>query len=251
MKNLLRKEIKFGNSELRITIGCPYNRFFIGFSKCGYFDGRPRFEIALVLFAIEFIFPWINKKWEDECDPPRYGIEIHSNTFWIYRGGEGNMKGGCKWWTWNISWFTKNFYKHYILGKNDEWIDVTYHKWDSPERKWVDENIGHLEFNPNFQTIDDEHSLAKTYYGIWDDKYDGKQIDAKYRVEKRIWRPKWFMWTSKFQIIEKSIDVAFKEEVGSQKGSWKGGVLGAGIAFKDDTETPQECFKRMNEEKNY
>lgn len=228
--------------------------FELTFAKCGYFDGRP--EINIYLYFISFVIklPWINEKWTDECDPPKYGIAIHNGTFWLHLGGNGNMKGGSKWWSWDFPWFTEEFYKHYILGKDGNWIDVTF-KWKDKETRELFENhIGYLGFGKGY--LPDEESLAQTYYGVWHDDYDNTDINAKYRVEVRIWRPKWFMWTDKFQFIRKSIDVCFEDEVGSRKGSWKGGTIGAGHDFKDIDlqnfpETPEECFARMNKERNW
>lgn len=237
------KKLKIGKLEFELWYNNFYPCFQFIFAKAGYFDGRPEIKISLICFTLIITLPWINEKWTDECDPPQYGISIHDSTLWIMRGGKGNMNGGNKWWTWDFPFFTKNFYKHYTLGKNGEWIDIT-------NRKFYWDKIGCMTWNDEHKP-NDEDSPAKTFYGVWTDKYDGKKIDAKYRVEIRLWRPKWLEWTKMFEMKRKEIEVCFKEEVGYKKGSWKGGVTGAGCTFKDDQETPQECFARMNEERNW
>lgn len=236
----MEKKINIG--KLEIVYWYDFPCFELSFAKCDYFDGRPTITIELLFWHIVFHLPWINKNWTDECDPPQYGIAIHHNTLWIYRGGKGNLNGGNKWWTWDIPFITWNFYGHYIMGKNGKWIDVT-------NRDYYYKEVGYIDWRE--QEISDEDSPAMIYYGKWTDGYDGSIIDAKYRVEKRIWRPKWLTWTKLFQKQRKEIEVCFKDEVGSRKGSWKGGVVGAGHTFKDDKETPEECFRRMNYEKNW
>ena len=57
------------------------NRFDISYKKCGYFDPRPRIIIALGFFSLTIILPFYDKEWENECDPPKWGIAIHNNTF--------------------------------------------------------------------------------------------------------------------------------------------------------------------------
>jgi len=96
------------------------NVFDISFEICGYFDNRPRINLDLIFFSLTFILPFRNK-WIHECDPPKYGIAIHNNTLWIYRGGKGNMKGGNKWWTWNIPFVTKDWVRTSILLKDGTW----------------------------------------------------------------------------------------------------------------------------------
>ena len=84
------------------------NRFDISYEKCGYFDSRPRIKIALGFFSLSIILPFYDKEWEEnECDP-KWGNAIHNNTFWIYRGGKGNMNGGNKWWTYDFPFINKS-----------------------------------------------------------------------------------------------------------------------------------------------
>lgn len=65
------------------------------------------------------------------------------------------------------------------------------------------------------------------------DDYDGKRIQAKTHIEQREWKfgEKWFKWLSLFKPnkVIRSLDINFSEEVGPEKGSWKGGTTGHGI----------------------
>lgn len=237
------KERKIKLGKCTITIFRP-NYFALRYSKCGYFDARPSIDIFLYFIGVIIHLPWYNKGWENECDPPEYGIAIHDSTFWIYLGGKGNMKGGNKWWTWDLPFFSKVFYGDYILGKDGQWINIK-------NRHYYYDKVGYLSWDKG-NTVSDEESPAMTYYGKWIDHYDNTIIDAKYRVELRQWRPKWLTWTKLFQEEIKSIDVCFKNEVGSKKGSWKGGVVGSGCNFEPcDMNLPELCFIRMNREKRW
>jgi hypothetical protein len=204
--------------------------FDISFEKCGYFDNRPRINICLLFFRLSIILPFRNK-WTDECDPPKYGIAIHNNTFWIYRGGKGNFNGGNKWWTWDIPFVTKNWIRTSILLKDGTWEHETtknrkgfYNdEWKQKQKSW------------NYDYID---------------SYDGEIIPTTIYVEEREWRPKWLTWTKLFNIINRSIDVHFSKECGKRKGSWKGGTLGCGYTLLPG-EKPLECLKRMEKERNF
>lgn len=223
--------------------------FEISVSKCGYFDGRPTFDLALVFITFILKMPWINKKWTDECDPPKYGIAIHGNNLWLYFGGKGNMNGGCRFKAWRIPYFSKEHYKTEVLGKKGEWIDIT-DRWRDPEKtKFFLEKIGTMSFKED-EGPSDEESLSDIHQYTWTDKYDDSKIPCKWRVERRTWRPYGFMWTSLFEERIKFLEIEFKNEVGSRKGTWKGGVLGTAFIINED-ETPLDCLLRNEREKDW
>jgi hypothetical protein len=82
------------------------------------------------------------------------------------------------------------------------------------------------------------------------DKSDYTLIPTKVYVEEREWRQHWLKWTSMFAHVRRSIDVHFSKEVGSRKGSWKGGVLGCGYEMKKG-ESALQCIKRMELERTF
>ena len=206
------------------------NSFDISFEICGYFDNRPRINFDIIFFSLELILPFRNS-WTDECDPPKWGISIHDNTVWIYRGGKGNMKRGNKWWTWNIPFLTKNWVRSSILLKNNTWEHETKGNTKNfYEEKW------------------------KKKQAVWNyrytDKYDGEIIPTTIYVEEREWRPKWLEWTSLFAEKRRTIDVHFSKECGKRKGSWKGGTIGCGYELLPN-EHPLSCIKRMEKEREF
>lgn len=231
------RKLKIGNFEIVCWKDFPC--FRLTFAKCGYFDGRPQIKIGAILWTFVFILPFINKKWEEECDAPEYGIAIHSNSFWVYYGGEGNMHGGTKFIAWDIPFVTRCFYKHEVFCEFDcdgwrwkNWIDVT-------DRDVYMKRVGYLNYNDK-----DNPTEAVVYHGIWKD-FDGEEVPAIYRLERRTWRRKWLMWTSAFDLQRTEIEVAFESGVGKDKKSWKGGVYATGFEIRPN-ETAQECFERVN-----
>ena len=58
-------------------------------------------------------------------------------------------------------------------------------------------------------------------------------------MEEREWRPKWLRWTKLFRTVRTTLNIEFKDEMGNQRGSWKGGVLGVGCEV-----TPEEKKNR-------
>lgn len=204
-------------------------RFNITFERCGYFDNRPRINISLGFFNLDLIFP-IRNKWTDECVPPKYGIAIHGNTFWIYKGGKGNLNGGNKWWTWDIPLLTKEWVRTSILLKDNTWE----HESKGNSKKFYS---------------DEWKSKQKVWEYSYEDNTDGEIIPTKVHVEEREWRPKWLTWTKFFRDIHRTIDVEFLKECGRGKGSWKGGVTGCSYRLLKN-ETPMDCIKRMEKERD-
>lgn len=204
--------------------------FDISYEKCGYFDNRPRINLSLIFFSLTFILPFRNK-WTVECDAPKYGISIHNNTFWIYKGGKGNMNGGNKWFTWDIPFITKDWIRTSILLKDGSWENETKgNTKDFFNDEWKEKQ--------KFWTYD------------YTDNYDGEIIPTTIYVEEREWRPKWLKWTKLFRYVNRTIDIHFSKECGKKKGSWKGGTIGCSYKLLPNEE-PLDCLKRMEKEREF
>jgi hypothetical protein len=94
-----------------------------------------------------------------------------------------------------------------------------------------------------------KQALPKVYFQIED--YDGEIITAATTIEEREWHfgTKWCKWLSAFvqPKIRRDLKIDFSAEVGKEKGSWKGGVLGHGINMSAD-ETHAQAFARYCEQ---
>lgn len=226
------RKLKIGNFEIVCWKDFPC--FRLTFTKCGYFDGRPEIKLGIIFWTFIIKLPFVNKEWDEECDAPEYGIAIHSNSFWVYYGGKGNMNGGTKWIAWDIPFVTRYHYKHEVWSKDGCWIDVTDHE--------VYKNrVRYLNYEDKDKPTD-----AEVYHGTWKD-FDGEEVPAIYRLERRTWRRKWLMWTSVFDKQRTEIEVAFKSGVGKDKDSWKGGVY-VRVSRLNQGELAYECFDRVNRE---
>lgn len=77
---------------------------------------------------------------------------------------------------------------------------------------------------------------------------DGEVIVATCYIEEREWHrgEKWFAWLKHFYkpMVSRSLDMSFSKEVGKEKGSWKGGVVGTSIEMIPG-ENPESAFKRF------
>lgn len=226
----------------------------------GYFDPRPQISsnitsIAVLLILIMSLFtlsitwfhllllPFIFFGWgdfylnlpfnsgkTDECENPSYG-------FYMYHVDPvpGKLNFPTEFiWQWNS-------YKSYTLPWGHTWIRSSILLKDGT---WEHEKKGDRKEFYNDEWKEKQYMIEYDYV----DKYDNTIIPTKVYVEEREWRPIWFKWTSLFAMVRRSIDVHFSEEVGSRKGSWKGGTIGCGYPMKKG-ESAMECIKRMELER--
>lgn len=81
--------------------------------------------------------------------------------------------------------------------------------------------------------------------------YDGEQIVATTRIEEMEWRfgDGSFRWLSLFRRpkVRRSLSIEFDKEVGTEKGSWKGGLMGTSIDMLPG-ELHEAAFRRFCEQ---
>jgi len=231
--------------------------------KAGYFDERPQVHtsvtqlMALVallvgvwftpfaLLLIPFIFfgwgkLYINlpiKTGIQDCESAGWGFDYHNNTIWIYIGGGGNFEGGKKWKTismpWELIWVRTS-----TLTKMGYWYHETATK---RELKIEPYTAGSYEWLKEIRWQEIHEFI---------DKYDSTPVNATIHVTEREWRPRGLKWTKLFAKKRKCIEVDFDKEVGERKGGWKGGTIGCGYDMKEG-ETPLECLRRMEKERDF
>lgn len=194
--------------------------FEISYQKCGYFDNRARIIIGLIFFRLTLISPFKNKL-SEVCDPPTYGVKIHHDNFWIY-------KGSNNWFTWELPFFSSKLVGFRVRLENFSWSD--------------DKSICGISFL-------DEEEIA-----YWESKYkdpfDGEVVNAKVSWYEREWRPKWLTWTGLFKTVKWSINVEFDKEIGRGKEDYYGGVVGCSYDMFE-WEHPIDCLKRMERERKF
>jgi hypothetical protein len=147
------------------------------------------------------------------------------------------------------------FQLHYGLSSHDSRTDKTWSKhlpwkqWDCVRHSYYHPDGSHFFTAPGKARFSDWYEKKEECPSIsfeFDD-YDGQRITAVCRIEEMEWRrgTGWFKWLRFFSRpkIRRSLDIKFSAEVGSEKGSWKGGTTGHGIEMLAN-ETPQEAFIR-------
>jgi len=213
-------------------------KFDISYEACGYETANGELNISILGWHSTFRLPWKSKRFPyGDCDAPKWGIAIHDNTFWIYRGGNGNMGGGTKWWTWDIPFWTMIHMRHEVMCNIDG------------EKKLIPYDSIGKEKDGKYLPME-KNEMVDRYFYDYTDKYDGEVIPCTFWIEEREWRPKWLTWTGRWKYVKKYIEIVFNNEVGSRKGSWKGGCIGCSYDLLEN-ETPMECIKRMERERDF
>lgn len=233
----------------------------------GYFDERPVFHTSvtqlLVLFTLPFLsfislwflllFPFVFIGWGklyihlpiktgiDDCESAAWGFNYHNNSIWIYIGGGGNFNGGRKYKCYYMPWYLEWVRTSTLMKDGYDW----FHETKGNRKSWEEDSEGNRI--GSYEWLN-KNKWKNTHDYI--DNYDGTIVKATISIVEREWRPKVFKWTKLFAKVKRTIDVQFSDEVGSRKGSWKGGCIGCGYNLLPN-ETPFECLKRMEKERTF
>lgn len=241
-----------------------YPKFNSGFyvEKAGYFDERPEVHTSVTqlifLFTLPFLcfislwfllfIPFLLFGWGklfihlpiktgvQDCESAAWGFNYHDNTVWFYIGGGGNFEGGKKWKTFNMPWYHEWYRTSTLLS------DLTWYH----EKKGFRKNYKGNDYG-SYDWIKENRWKDTVPYT---DNYDGTIVNATISVEEREWRMNWLYWCPLFNKIRTTINVEFDQEIGSRKGSWKGGTIGCGYNLLPN-ETPYECLVRMQKEREF
>jgi len=199
-------------------------------------DGRCSLRISigkatLITVLPAIIRPWREKvypKWDAETvlrlgrdwywnvDPREYGVSLNEGHLSVYYGRTGGPSADSsiqQQWSCFLPWTQWRHVRHSLYGPQGEhvWTDGAPHNWEA--RKAAKEACPTAAF-----VIED---------------FDGEQIVATTTIEEREWHfgTGWFRWLSWFRAakIRRSLDIEFASEVGPNKGSWKGGLIGTSI----------------------
>lgn len=232
--------------------------FYTGFSnvECvydtiDYEDARHRLILSLGWGKLYMHFPWKNKNrdMEDVNNPePKYGFYLYGDgkffdSFWYYTNKNGKSDVKCVYMPWSYE-----FYRHSILLKDGTWWTML----EKERRKARKDGIDTWK-DRRYHLDDDDESILRRQYPF---KYVTKggevqETTATCYLEEREWRPKWFMWTGLFKKVRTELAINFCDEMGNQKDTWKGGVIGVGtVVTKEERENADmESALRRYEEK--
>lgn len=161
----------------------------------------------------------------------KYGFGLSPDGFLqVWHGAQTHDSLTDKTWCTHLPWREWRCVRHSFYGLQGE------HFWTEPKPcPW--------------EVMDAKRNECPTVKFLIED-YDGAKITATTRIEEREYRlgEKWFKWLAWFRKprIYRSLDIAFSEKVGSEKGSWKGGLMGHGIEMLPG-ELHEEAFRRYCE----
>lgn len=196
----------------------------------GYFDNNYALYFCFIWGVFKIKLPF-KTKLSEGCDLPRYGLDTHGNTLWLYWGGEFDNKIGQmqneNLFTWDFPFFTYIHDNHHAKNKKDKWQLVKNNEYSEDIYKWAEvllESYTYMLKNGEIQ-----------------------KVTAKCYKDKRQWHRKWFPF---LKMVRVSIDINFSDEIGERSGSWKGGVLGCGYDMLKN-ETMKQCLRRMEKERKF
>ena len=176
-----------------------------------------------------------------EVEPREYGFSLCDGFLQVFLGAQTNDSTTTQSWSKHLPWTQ---WRHIRLSFFDGKGNHFWTEWDRPR---------------GFALRDDwmarkaiEAACPSAVFEF--DDYDGKRIRATCRVQEREWKfgTGWFKWLSLFRAprIRRSLDIEFSEEVGPEKGSWKGGTLGTGIQMEPG-ESPEQAFRRYCDQEHH
>lgn len=240
-----------------VTLYPKFSNAHLTFDKWGYDDwDRPMLHIqishviALVLsltlsswFALLFIpmlfigwgdlyiylpFQW-RKRSEFAEESPRWGYYFYTeqghHSMWFLTGKSTKalyMPYAFEW------------YRTAILRNDGSWeVEMRGDRKDFYDEKW--KGVLYEETYPYKYTLKDGTI---------------QEVNATIQVKTMEWRRRWLMGFPLFNLIRKSIDVNFSEEVGEGVHSWKGGTIGCSYNMLPG-ETALQCLKRMEKERKF
>ena len=160
-----------------------------------------------------------------------YGVRWNDGMFRIYYGKQTHDSRTDKNKGFFIPWLQWNHVRHSVFdidGKS---------RLDVPTISWK------LGGNTPYRMIE---SLPRKEFLFKD--FDGEEIKALCLIEEREWHrgEGYFKWLKYFYQpkVSRSLEIKFSSEVGSRKGSWKGGTIGHSIEMADNKEPIDQAFKR-------
>lgn len=192
--------------------------------------GSPHLHVAVPGFSV-FLkigrWSWLQRLLgkEIDCERRRFGFTTFQRSVHLHFGRRYKIV--------DLPWGWR-FERSEYLDADGDWIDNRFRPYtlggDDPSK------------GPD--------PLVVTYpYHYMTNQGAAQHVNATVYVRRTFLRWTLFGLTIKRR-IEHAIDISFDEEVGNQRGSWKGGVLGCGYTMKPG-ETPGETLRRMQRERRF
>lgn len=172
-----------------------------------------------------------------EVFPREYGFCLSDGFLQLFLGAQTHDSITTQSWSKHLPWTQWRFVRFSLYDQDGQ------HYWTELQK---DAKRGADRYTERRE----QEQSCPTVSFIFDD-FDGKRITAKTQINEHEYKfgEGWFKWLSLFRKskVRRSLDIAFSEEVGPEKGSWKGGTMGHGIEMLDG-ELHEAAFKRYCEQ---
>lgn len=199
------------------------------------------FGCTLICELPQIIKPW--RKWVDlrgkswasgdgfwDEHPREYGFCLNDGHLSVHLGAQTHDSETTQDWGCFLPW--------------TQWRQVAHRLYHSDGLLAAD--VAHSPWDEWHKIRD---GLRRAKFAIID--HDGERVEVETFVEEREWRlgTGWFKWLGYLAPKKRSraMDLAFKKEIGPEKGSWKGGTVGHGIEMMAG-ETQEQAMRRYCEQ---
>ncbi len=175
----------------------------------------------------------MGRDWYWSVYPRRYGFSYSDGFLSVYFGRETMDSSTDQRWGYFLPWTQWRHVRHALYDLKGVLYETIPEKADWDTRKLIEKGCPTARFS-------------------FED-YDGQCIVATTRIEEREWRfgAGYFKWLSWFRRpkISRALDISFSDEVGPEKGSWKGGTIGHSIEMLPG-ELHEAAFRRYCEQEH-
>ncbi len=183
----------------------------------------------------------LGRDWYWDVDKREYGVSLnqgdHFNIMYGRTGGACRSSTEEQRWSCFLPWTQWRHIRYTLCGLDGA------HVWTEPK---------HLPWAARSEAREAAlESCATVQFLVRD--HDGECIVATTMIEEDEWRlgEGWFKWLSAFRRtkMKRSLDIRFSAEVGREKGSWKGGLVGTSIEMLPG-ELHEAAFRRYCEQEH-
>lgn len=182
----------------------------------------------------------MGRNWYEERFPREYGFSLSDGFLQVFLGAQTHDSTTTQSWSKFLPWTQWRFHRFSLYDANGAEF------WTQFERR--DNGVKHRDFDAQREA---EAQCDKAAFLI--DDYDGERIKVTTHIEEREWKfgDGWFRWLSLFRrnIVKRNLSINFDKECGPEKGSWKGGLMGTGIAMLPG-ELHEAAFRRYCEQEH-
>jgi hypothetical protein len=176
----------------------------------------------------------LGRNYYDLASERAYGASYSEGFLQVYRGLRTHDSSTDRTWGYFLPW--------------TQWRQVAHRIYNADGSLVADVVPAEAKLGSRWHEVwrDIKDRATKAHFAIID--FDGERIEVETYAEEREWRlgTGWFRWLGYIAPVKRrrSLDMSFKKEVGPEKGSWKGGMMGTGIEMLPG-ETHEQAFRRF------